>query len=36
MLVDWVGKELGGVDIVVNNVGIGMVGGIVDMFECDW
>ena len=35
-LVDWVGKELGGADIVVNNAGIGMAGGIVDTSERDW
>ncbi|ATG19995.1 short chain dehydrogenase [Ralstonia pickettii] len=35
-LVDWVGKALGGADIVVNNAGIGMAGGIVDTTERDW
>lgn len=35
-LVDWVGKDLGGADIVVNNAGIGMAGGIVDTSERDW
>ncbi|ANJ74456.1 SDR family oxidoreductase [Ralstonia insidiosa] len=35
-LVDWVGKALGGADIVVNNAGIGMAGGIVDTSERDW
>ncbi|CAJ0812163.1 SDR family oxidoreductase [Ralstonia flaminis] len=35
-LVDWVGKVLGGADIVVNNAGIGMAGGIVDTSERDW
>lgn len=35
-LVDWVGTELGGADIVVNNAGIGMAGGIVDTSERDW
>jgi NAD(P)-dependent dehydrogenase (short-subunit alcohol dehydrogenase family) len=35
-LVDWVGQELGGADIVVNNAGIGMAGGIVDTSERDW
>ncbi|WP_199032224.1 SDR family oxidoreductase, partial [Ralstonia sp. ASV6] len=35
-LVDWVGKVLGGADIVVNNAGIGMAGGIVNTSERDW
>lgn len=35
-LVEWVGKALGGADIVVNNAGIGMAGGIVDTTEGDW
>ncbi|WP_055325135.1 SDR family oxidoreductase [Ralstonia solanacearum] len=35
-LADWVGAELGGADIVVNNAGIGMAGGIVDTTERDW
>ena len=35
-LVDWVGKDLGGADIVINNAGIGMAGGIVDTSERDW
>ncbi|WP_323120030.1 SDR family oxidoreductase [Burkholderia alba] len=35
-LVDWVGTELGGADIVINNAGIGMAGGILDTTAAHW
>lgn len=35
-LADWVGTELGGADIVVNNAGIGMAGGVLDTSAQDW
>lgn len=35
-LADWVGKELGGADIVINNAGIGMAGGMLDTSVADW
>lgn len=35
-LARWVEKELGGADIVVNNAGIGMAGGILDTSAADW
>ncbi|MBK5153346.1 SDR family oxidoreductase [Burkholderia sp. R-69608] len=35
-LADWVGKGLGGADIVVNNAGIGMAGGVLDTSAQDW
>lgn len=36
VFVVWVGSEFGGVDVVINNVGIGMVGGIFDMSVWYW
>jgi NAD(P)-dependent dehydrogenase (short-subunit alcohol dehydrogenase family)/pimeloyl-ACP methyl ester carboxylesterase len=35
-LADWIGAELGGADIVVNNAGIGMAGGVLDTSAQDW
>lgn len=35
-LAAWVGDQLGGADIVVNNAGIGMAGGILSTSEKDW
>lgn len=35
-LATWVGDELGGADIVVNNAGIGMAGGILETDVADW
>ncbi|MGA9918344.1 SDR family oxidoreductase [Paraburkholderia sp.] len=35
-LANWIGTELGGADIVVNNAGIGMAGGVLDTSAQDW
>jgi len=35
-LARWVEKELGGADIMVNNAGIGMAGGMLDTSLADW
>lgn len=35
-LAKWVEKELGGADIIVNNAGIGMAGGVLDTSTQDW
>ncbi|MDX1802845.1 MAG: SDR family oxidoreductase [Alcanivorax sp.] len=35
-LASWVEKELGGADIVVNNAGIGMAGGVLETSVKDW
>ena len=35
-LANWVGTDLGGADIVVNNAGIGMAGGVLDTSAQDW
>lgn len=35
-LANWVGDELGGADVVVNNAGIGMAGGILDTSAAHW
>jgi NAD(P)-dependent dehydrogenase (short-subunit alcohol dehydrogenase family)/pimeloyl-ACP methyl ester carboxylesterase len=35
-LAKWVEKDLGGADIVVNNAGIGMAGGMLDTSVADW
>lgn len=35
-LAKWVEKELGGADIVINNAGIGMAGGVLDTSTQDW
>ncbi|KVN57302.1 SDR family oxidoreductase [Burkholderia stagnalis] len=35
-LAGWVGSELGGADVVINNAGIGMAGGILDTSAAHW
>ncbi|ONW89100.1 short chain dehydrogenase, partial [Burkholderia cenocepacia] len=35
-LAAWVGSELGGADVVINNAGIGMAGGILDTSARHW
>ena len=35
-LATWVGSELGGADVVINNAGIGMAGGILDTSTRHW
>ncbi|MDW9249814.1 S-adenosyl-L-homocysteine hydrolase, NAD binding domain protein [Burkholderia cepacia] len=35
-LAAWVGSELGGADVVINNAGIGMAGGILDTSTRHW
>ncbi|TCW79766.1 short chain dehydrogenase [Burkholderia sp. SRS-46] len=35
-LAGWVGGELGGADVVINNAGIGMAGGILDTSAAHW
>ncbi|KAB0640433.1 short-chain dehydrogenase [Burkholderia stagnalis] len=35
-LAGWVGRELGGADVVINNAGIGMAGGILDTSAAHW
>lgn len=35
-LANWVDKEIGGADIVINNAGIGMAGGVLDTTPKDW
>lgn len=35
-LANWVAKELGGADIVINNAGIGMAGGVLDTSVKEW
>jgi NAD(P)-dependent dehydrogenase (short-subunit alcohol dehydrogenase family) len=35
-LAKWVEKDLGGADIMVNNAGIGMAGGMLDTSVADW
>ncbi len=35
-LAEWVERELGGADIVINNAGIGMAGGILDTSAAHW
>ncbi|RQP95298.1 short chain dehydrogenase [Burkholderia stagnalis] len=35
-LAGWVGRELGGADVVINNAGIGMAGGIIDTSAAHW
>lgn len=35
-LAGWVGSELGGADVVINNAGIGMAGGILDTSTAHW
>ncbi|GAA3563157.1 SDR family oxidoreductase [Marinobacter xestospongiae] len=35
-LAKWVGRELGGADIVINNAGIGMAGGVLETSTADW
>ncbi len=35
-LVGWIGSELGGADVVINNAGIGMAGGILDTSAAHW
>ena len=35
-LAAWVERELGGADIVINNAGIGMAGGILDTSAAHW
>ncbi len=35
-LAAWVGDDLGGADVVVNNAGIGMAGGMLDTAVADW
>ncbi len=35
-LANWLDKELGGADIVINNAGIGMAGGVLDTSVKEW